>query len=223
MIETQLKKMCLFHQMINADSYNENPETSSTQSVRIILDSGSHRTEKLANKLHLRQTREQKIKLVTFGSNNTQTIRTKCANIDVKWKNGDYMWVSVNIVPTISCDLQRRPVSILETKQIKYIVNSVDLADTLPFERESSSIEMFIGNDYYLDFILSQRIELLPGLYLFGSKLGWILTGRTSGNENNDGPCMLIPTHGNKLVFKCWQCSANKTRFTGFLECGINR
>ncbi|XP_053395705.1 uncharacterized protein LOC128555912 [Mercenaria mercenaria] len=181
----------------------KNPETSETQSVRLLLDSGSHRTyitEKLANRLHLKETGEQEIKLVTFGSNSTQRIRTKCANIDVKLKNGTYISVSVNIVPTISGHLHRSPVSILETEQFKHVVGSVDLADTLPTENESSSIEMLVGNDYNLDFILCQRIELHPGLYLLGSKLGWILTGRTNDQDNNDGPCMLIMTHGKSFT-----------------------
>ncbi|XP_053389677.1 uncharacterized protein LOC128552659 [Mercenaria mercenaria] len=120
----------------------KSPETSETQSVRLILDSGSHRTyitEKLANRLHLKETGEQEIKLVTFGSNSTQRIRRKCSNIDVKLKNGTHISVSVNIVPPISGQL-----------------------------------------------VTSQS----------RSKLGWILTGRTNDQDTNDGPCMLIITHG---------------------------
>ena len=51
------------------------------------------------------------------------------------------------------------------------------MADTIPTETESSEIELLIGNDYYLDIILSQKIEIQPGLYLLASKLGWIWTG----------------------------------------------
>ncbi|XP_060572066.1 uncharacterized protein LOC132730216 [Ruditapes philippinarum] len=58
---------------------------------------------------------------------------------------------------------------------------------------------MLVGNDYYLDFILCQKIELNPGLFLLGSKLGWYLTGRTS-DQDSDGPCMLILTHGNNAT-----------------------
>ena len=32
----------------------------------------------------------------------------------------------------------------------------------------------------YPDILLSQKIEVQPGLYIFASKLGWILIGRTS-------------------------------------------
>ncbi|VDI29698.1 Hypothetical predicted protein [Mytilus galloprovincialis] len=37
----------------------------------------------------------------------------------------------------------------------------------------------FCKLDYYLDLILSHKVEIQPGLYLLASKLGWIVTGRT--------------------------------------------
>ncbi|CAG2195808.1 unnamed protein product [Mytilus edulis] len=62
---------------------------------------------------------------------------------------------------------------------LKNFVKEVELADELPFQNESSSIELLIGNDYNLDLILSNKVEIQPGLYLLASKLGWIVTGRT--------------------------------------------
>ena len=49
-------------------------------------------------------------------------------------------------------------------------------------------------------------IEIQPGLYLLGSKHGWILTGRTSETEPNQSETsMLILNYGdnatNTLVF----------------------
>ncbi|XP_060585235.1 uncharacterized protein LOC132741157 [Ruditapes philippinarum] len=151
----------------------KSPDTSATQSVRHFLDSGSHRTyitENLARKLHL----------------NGRTGNKTCN-------------VCVNIVPTISGNLHRSPAGVLNKEHVKHIIGSVDLADTLPNRNETPSIEMLVGNDYYLDFILCQKIELNPGLFLLGSKLGWILTGRTS-DQDSDGPCMLILTHGNNAT-----------------------
>ena len=46
--------------------------------------------------------------------------------------------------------------------------------------KETSSVELLIGNDYYLDIILPQKVEVQSELYMLGSKLGWILSGRTS-------------------------------------------
>lgn len=79
------------------------------------------------------------------------------------------------------------------------------LADTLPFERESSSIELLIGSDFYLDLILPQRVEIKPGLYMLATKLGWVLSGRVSGGANNDQsekalePNMLVITYGSEI------------------------
>ena len=56
-------------------------------------------------------------------------------------------------------------------------MNSLDLADTIPSESESTTIELLLGNDYYLDVVLQQRIEVQNGLYFLSSKHGWISTG----------------------------------------------
>ena len=60
---------------------------------------------------------------------------------------------------------------------------------------------MLIGNDYYLDLVLSQRIEVAPGLYMLSSKLGWIPSGRTKEIEHDeDDVNMLILTYGTDMV-----------------------
>lgn len=60
---------------------------------------------------------------------------------------------------------------------MKQFLRDIELADNIPGEIESSSMGILV-NDYYLDLILSQRIEVQHGLYLLASKLGWIITGR---------------------------------------------
>ena len=35
------------------------------------------------------------------------------------------------------------------------------MADSIPSETESSVVDLLIGNDYYLDIILTQEIEVL--------------------------------------------------------------
>ena len=78
--------------------------------------------------------------------------------------------------------------------------------DDIPTERETSSVELRIGNDYYLDIILPQKVEVQSGLYMHGSKLGWILSGRTSEIvDNSTESSMLIVSHSkgidNKTTF----------------------
>ena len=62
-------------------------------------------------------------------------------------------------------------------------MSSLELADDIPKMLESSSVDILIGNDYYLHIIMSQRIEVQPGLYLLSSKLGWIFTGRSGDHD----------------------------------------
>ncbi|XP_053395800.1 uncharacterized protein LOC128555967 [Mercenaria mercenaria] len=172
--------------------------------ARLLFDSGSQRTyitERLATKLGLKPEDEQELKLVTFGSENTKVIKTKSAKISIKLNNGSYMKITANVVPTISGTIQRNPVKQLLTKQMENLVNSVEMADTIPSVKEYSTVEVLIGNDYYLDIVLLQIIEIEPDLYLLGSKLGWILTGRTSEVEKGmDTVNMLVLTYGNDVT-----------------------
>ncbi|XP_052083899.1 uncharacterized protein LOC127721229 [Mytilus californianus] len=72
----------------------------------------------------------------------------------------------------------------------------IELADNILVEIESSSMDILIGNYYYLDLILLQRIEIQPELYLLASKLGWIITGRAKDTSDcKDETGLLILSH----------------------------
>ena len=85
-------------------------------------------------------------------------------------------------------------------------MKDIELADDIPLENECSTIDILIGNDYYLDLILSQRVEVQPGLYLLASKLGWIVTGRTfdSDTQRNESSVFVMTydkdVHESNLV-----------------------
>ena len=190
--------------MQTAKSEVKNPTNAKSNIVRIHLDSGSQRTyitEELANKLQLAKNKEEMIKLVTFGSEKPQIIKTVQTKLSLKLKNGQYLEISANIVPVISGTVQRKAMKFCLSENIDHLVSSLELADSIPRESESSSVELLIGNDYYLDIILSQKIEVQPGLYLLASKLGWILTDRTSEPDSTrEETSMLILTYGNNLT-----------------------
>ncbi|MEW8547947.1 MAG: aspartyl protease family protein, partial [Candidatus Thiodiazotropha sp.] len=189
--------------MQTAKTEIRNPENDKSETVRLLLDSGSQRTyitENLAEKLKLKKTGEQEIRLATFGTETPKVIKTASTEISLKLNNGDYLNLSANIVPTISGTIQRKSIR-LSMENLGHLVKSVELADSIPSENESSTIELLIGNDFYLDLVMSQRIEIHPGLYLLGSKLGWILTGRI--NEGTVDTCessLLILTYGNNVA-----------------------
>ena len=62
------------------------------------------------------------------------------------------------------------------------------LADTIPFHSESTSVDMLIGSDYYFDLLEPHKMDLGGGLYLFNSRLGWILGGRIDDTTVNRKP-----------------------------------
>ena len=146
-----------------------NPNKHKSDLVRILLDSGSQRsyvTETLAEKLQLTRENEEEIKLVTFMSDKPQTVKTTQTKLSIKLNNGQHLDISANIVPVISGTVQRKALKLFPSKNLDHLLRSLEMADTIPSETESSTVELLIGSDYYLDIILSQKIEVQPGLYL---------------------------------------------------------
>lgn len=180
-----------------------NPNNGLKQNVRMLLDSGSQRTyvtESLAKKMNLKMGKREEIMLVTFGSDTPKRIKTPTTKLNILLKDGSTLKISANVVPQIAGSVQRRPVSLKSVKNWEYLWTEFSLADDFPNVRETSSVELLIGNDYYLDIILPQKIEIQPGLYMLGSKLGWILAGRTAETvENTAESSMLILTYGTDI------------------------
>ena len=138
--------------------------------------------------------------LVTFGSAKPKRTESRNTKLDIVLKDGSILTISANVVPQIAESIQRRPVNLKTLDNWNYLWNEFSLADDLPTERETSSVELLIGNDYYLDIILPQKMEVQPGLYMLGSKLGWILSGRTSEIvERTTEPSMLLLTQGKRI------------------------
>ena len=189
-------------QAANAEIMNLNKCTGNQ--ARILLDSGSQRTyvtETLAEKLQLTRENEEEIKLVTFMSDKPKTVKTTQTKLRIKLNNGQYLDVNANIVPVISGTVQRKTLKLFSSNNLDHLVRSLEKADTISSETELSTVEVLIGSDYYLDIILSKKIEVQPGLYLLTSKLGWILTGWTGEidsqmNKSN----MFILTYGTNAT-----------------------
>ena len=151
--------------------------------TQLLLDCGSQRTymtESLAKRLELEQESEQEIKLSTFGSDKPKVIKTASTTLCLKLNNSQYFNVTANIVPVKSGSIIRKHTDMSLLGRLDHLLKSVDMADTIPTETESSNGEILIRNDYFLDLVLPQRLELQPRLYLLSSKFGSILTRCTS-------------------------------------------
>ncbi|XP_063404266.1 uncharacterized protein LOC134687739 [Mytilus trossulus] len=184
--------------MQTAQTTVSNIEVNETEVVRLLMDSGSQRTyitENLAKRLNLKKKATEEITLVTFGADKPKTFRKQKVSLKIKLKDGVCMLIDANVVPKITGSILRTPLQMDVCENVKYLCNNLQLADTLPSCLESSTIEILIGNDYYLDIILPQKIEIREGLYLLGSKLGWILTGRSQLSDEERENKMTKPVN----------------------------
>ena len=105
----------------------------------------------------------------------------------------------VNVVPKITGTLQRAS---FDTKNIEHLLKDITLADSIPTSKEAASIELLLGNDYYCD-IFSGDIsikQVIPGLNLMASKLGWILTGRVKSQEAQSAPSVSMLTYTSSPI-----------------------
>ncbi|KAH3796799.1 hypothetical protein DPMN_150370 [Dreissena polymorpha] len=143
--------------------------------VHIRLDTGSqhtYMTEKKAKELGLQYEGEQEIKLVTFGSNKSKVLKTKVAKMKLKLKDGSEMLITANIVPTIAGTTSKMPLAIYKKDAFKSLTKHLKLANQVHVKAEFRTIDLLIGNYFYLDIIKSERIQIENGLYLLSSKLG---------------------------------------------------
>ena len=159
----------------------KNRKHNSSASVRLVLDSGSQRsyiTEKLAKVLKLTLDRTEKLSVVTFGSSRIKSIDCKQESLILFLKDGSTMPMNITVVPSITGKVNRVPFKEEDLQFLKGEFAEGKLADSLPYHAESSSIEMLIGNDYYFELLEPKKMDMSGGLFLFHSKLGWVLGGR---------------------------------------------
>lgn len=188
-------------QMQTATSEVTNSSGSPVVSVRIMLDSGSQRTyvtENLARYLNLQLKAPERLAVVTFGTEKPKYLQYRPSELQLHLKDGKQMTLNVSVVPNITGRITRAPLDQDDVAFIKSEGLDSKLADTLPTESECYPVEMLIGNDYYFDLLLTRKIELRPGLYLFQSRLGWIISGRyqIESDDSLRQPALIVNTMG---------------------------
>ena len=145
----------------------------------MLLDTVSQRpyiTEQLAERLQLPIRGSETLTVYTFSTSKPRELKTPVTELRMLTKDGSSLHLKVNVVPKITGTLQR---AYFDTKSIEHHLKDIPLADSIPTDNETASIELLIGNDYYCDIFsgyISMK-EVVPGLNLMASKLGWFLTG----------------------------------------------
>ena len=114
----------------------KNPQSNCSIKVRVLLDSGSHRTyvtENLANRLELKRLKKEIISVVTFGSTKPKQIESHVVSIELPLKDGTSFNLLANIIPEVTGFIQRSPLQIGKTA---FLWKNLSLADSIPTEKE---------------------------------------------------------------------------------------
>ena len=163
--------------------------------IRMILDSGSHKTyitEKLAKSLKLKLSPLEKVTVATFRSDKAKLIKYRPTKLQLALRDGSLMPVEANVVPHITGKLSRIPLN-TEDPFLKNEGWEAKLADSLPIDSELTSVDLLIDNDYYFDLLIPKKMEFGSGLF----KLGWILGGRyLTTTDPTSVPSLLVCTMG---------------------------
>ncbi|XP_068759056.1 uncharacterized protein [Montipora capricornis] len=126
-------------------------------------------------------------------------LQTPVTELRLLTKDGSSLHLRVNVVPKITGTLQR---ACFDTKKIEHLLKDITLADSIPTSKETASIELLLGSDYYCDIFSGdiQMKQVVPGLNLMASKLGWILTGSIKCQEAQSAPSISMLTYTSSPV-----------------------
>ena len=135
--------------MQTAKTFVVNPSSTEKTQICILLDSGTQRTYitvKLARKLNLKQKAMEEISVITFGSDKPKIVKTPKVTCEIILANGSVLKIDANVVPKTTRSILRRPLQIDKSRNWEYLWSKISLADTLPTERETSTIDIKIGD-----------------------------------------------------------------------------
>ena len=174
----------------------------SKHETRLLLDSGSQRSyilKELADKMNLKSSHKSFLTIYTFGTTKPKTIETPIVNIGIILKNGFMIHIKTNVIPHVTGLTEQKPI---EVKSLRKKIKGYDLADSLPTKAERCRIDLLVGNDYYADIVSMKRITICDGLYLLGSKFGWILSGRAQMEDPDvtENSVMMLTSTSSQLA-----------------------
>lgn len=157
---------------------------SKEQTVRVILDTGSHRSyikSQVAKHFGFEQLGKQSMIHSLFGGNKTEPQEHLCYRIHLRGLNNTF---ACNFIAfsqdTICQDIQQ---TTEETWQEELQHQSIELTD---IGREKQPISLLIGADILGKLYTGKIVNLNCGLTAIETKLGWTLLGKTSEEQPQD-------------------------------------
>ena len=134
--------------------------------MRLLLNTGSQSayiSEQLAERLQFPIKGSKTLTVYTFSTSKPRELKTPVTELSLLTKDGSSLHLRVNVVPKITDTLQR---ACFDT--IEHHLKDIVLADSIPTDQETASIELLVGNCYYCDIYsgdISMK-EVIPGLNL---------------------------------------------------------
>jgi len=185
----------------------------------VLLDSGSQRTfitTKLAQQLKLQLDYKEHLSISTFGAVKARDIDAHVVSFKMKAKDGSFMLLSANVLKQITGIIHRSPLLQKDLEFLKLIPQD-QLADTIPNAAETTIVDILIGADFFWNVMGNDKVVLPSGMFMLQSKLGYIVTGRCSGDD-----CSVSATHtlfvtvdGDKCFSSPGMCYLNNSLVVG--------
>ncbi len=162
-----------------AQTYAFGEDRSQKVPVNVLFDSGSQKTyvvERLRNLLKLKTEKVEKLNLNTFGTQNY--VKKSCDRVVLNLElNDDYVPITALCHPAICSPVSSR----IEVTQYPHL-RGLDLANNVNCSNQP--IDILIGADFYHDIVLGDVIKGDIGPVAVNSKLGWLLSGPVTSNDN---------------------------------------
>uniref|UniRef100_A0A1I7VZY4 DUF1758 domain-containing protein n=1 Tax=Loa loa TaxID=7209 RepID=A0A1I7VZY4_LOALO len=153
-----------------------NPTQLEIQEEALVLfDSGSQSSfisKKLANRLSLTETKEEELKLFSFGNQFNKLYQTSKVKFGIRALKSNIIPINAYVLDYLTDKLQIiNPTSY----DINYITNQKQLDDSEGYWRRP---DIIIGADHFFEFMQPYKVHRMSsGFYLLQTKVGPIITG----------------------------------------------
>lgn len=97
----------------------QSPDGRRELNIRLMLDMASKRSyvsDKITKESQLKSRAKESLKVNTFGSSQARHLDTALVELNLKLMDGTNMRLMTNVVPTITADVNRAPISNLSCK-----------------------------------------------------------------------------------------------------------
>ena len=179
-----------------------NPSSGRQKLVRVIFDSGSHRTyvkKSLADELHLDLESRESLQVAIFGSEKTLSVPSNLVKFEISLRNGGSTGVIGHTTPLITkCSVA--PGKLPQSTQA--LIDSMQYAMADDYSVGCGQPDILIGTDYFWQFITGAPMPTTAGVFLIPSTVGLLLGGKYQGDENvrNEGPTLICLTERTCLT-----------------------